>query len=67
MKKNKVITKNDLRHIVHLAQNNFLNLSAGELNNSEFVAKCYLEACASFLGLKDYEYEEKIPYSPADE
>lgn len=67
MLKNKKITKNDLKIIVDLARNNFIDLSVNDLDNAEFIAKCYLEACAGFLKFKGYEYEEKIPYIPADD
>ncbi len=67
MQKNRVITKKDLQSIARLAHNYFMDLANKDLDNAEFIAKCYLEACSGILGIKNYEYEEKIPYIPADD
>lgn len=67
MLESKKISKEDLKKIADMAHNYFIELAPKELEYSEFIAKCYLEACAGYLNLKNYEYEEKIPYIPADD
>ena len=67
MQKNKKISNKDLQNIFYLAHANYVNSSQKDMNHQEFVARCYLEACAKTLDATDIEFEEKIPYSPADE
>lgn len=67
MSKPRIITKNDLTLIAEMALDIFKEKAVGELNNSQFIAKCYLEASAHVLKLGKREYEERNPYEPADE
>lgn len=67
MHKTKKINNKELRDIFELAHNIYVNSSQGGLSHQEFVAKCYLEACAKTLNTPKLEFEEKVPYSPADE
>lgn len=63
----KKISNSELQEIFDVARDLYVLSSQGDLNHQQFVAQCYLHACAKTLCLADLSFEEKVPYSPADE
>ena len=63
----KKVSKEELRDIFETAHKIYVDSDRGELSSQQFMAKCYLRACARTLGIGGLEFEEKVPYSPADE
>lgn len=65
--KTRKISKLDLQLIHDMAKDNFINFDKKDLNNSQFMAKCYLEASAFILGLGKREYEERTIVEPVED
>ena len=61
------LSKRDLQQVFDLAHGNFMNYAPGELNNQEFLARCYLDAAISVLGIGvQVEYPQKKIAEPVD-
>lgn len=65
--KMKKVSDKDLQKIFEMAHIYYVNSTQQGLSHQQFVAKCYLEACAKILDVTELEFEEKVPYSAADE
>lgn len=63
------ISKRELQEIFDFAHKIYFESSVDNITHQQFIAKCYLKACAKFLGvpISDLEFDERIPYEPADE
>lgn len=61
------ISDKDLQQIFEIAHLFYVNSTQQGLSHQQFVAKCYLEACAKVLGVSNLQFQEKLPYSAVDE
>lgn len=61
------VSNDELRDIFDVAVDIYVNSNKGELSHQQFLAKCYLKACARTLGVEGFEFEEKVPFSPPEE
>lgn len=57
----KLVTAKDLELIFSNAKDNFVNDSAGHLNEQQFRAKCFMNAVLNYLNISDVKFETRLP------
>lgn len=60
------ITNQQLRQISEAAKRNFVNDSQEQLDQDQFVSKCYVKAVSAVLKV-DVEFETRILVEPVEE